>query len=98
MLNSYENSETAKLYKTGDLAKFIDHTTLHYEGRVDEQIKLNGYRIELGEIEAILSGMNGIQNVVASIEIKNNNKQINVYLSMKDKSCLPKLTELKNIA
>lgn len=49
-----------QLYKTGDLAKFIDEKTLVYQGRIDKQIKLRGYRVEIGEIERHLSSYDKI--------------------------------------
>ena len=45
----------ARLYKTGDLARYRDDGVLEYLGRVDDQVKVHGYRIELGEIEATLA-------------------------------------------
>ncbi|HEY7416762.1 MAG TPA: amino acid adenylation domain-containing protein, partial [Ktedonobacteraceae bacterium] len=44
----------ARLYKTGDLARYLSDGTLEFLGRVDRQIKMRGYRIELGEIETFL--------------------------------------------
>ncbi len=44
-----------KLYKTGDLARYLPKGELEYLGRIDNQVKIRGFRIELGEIEALLA-------------------------------------------
>ncbi|MBN1203856.1 MAG: amino acid adenylation domain-containing protein [Myxococcaceae bacterium] len=41
----------ARLYKTGDLARFLSDGRIEYLGRIDHQVKIRGYRVELGEIE-----------------------------------------------
>jgi len=51
----FSTEPNARLYKTGDLARYRSDGSLEFLGRLDQQVKLRGYRIELGEIEALLS-------------------------------------------
>lgn len=56
----------AKMYKTGDLAKWLADGNIEYTGRIDEQVKIRGYRIELGEIEAALHQEEAIKEAVVT--------------------------------
>lgn len=53
----------ARLYKSGDLARYLPGGELEYLGRGDAQVKIQGFRIELGEIEAALSGFPRVREV-----------------------------------
>ena len=44
-----------RLYKTGDLCRYLIDGNIEYIGRIDHQVKIRGFRIELGEIESILN-------------------------------------------
>ena len=57
-------SQKSKLYKTGDLARYLPDGNIEYLGRIDNQVKIRGFRIELGEIEAVLSQHEDVQAFV----------------------------------
>lgn len=56
-----------KLYKTGDIGRWLADGTIEILGRVDEQVKIRGYRIELGEIETSLSHHPEINEAVVAV-------------------------------
>ena len=57
-----------RLYKTGDLARWLPQGNLDFIGRVDHQVKLRGYRIELGEIAAVMEQQPEVQQAVAIVD------------------------------
>ncbi len=63
-----------KLYKTGDLVKYLEDGNVEYLGRVDDQVKIRGFRIELGEIEQQLLLIDEIKDAVVLAK-ENENKQ-----------------------
>jgi amino acid adenylation domain-containing protein len=52
--NPLSNEPHSRLYKTGDLARYLPDGNIEYLGRIDNQVKIRGFRIELGEIENLL--------------------------------------------
>jgi amino acid adenylation domain-containing protein len=53
--NPFSNEPNSRLYKTGDLARYLPNGEIEYISRIDNQVKIRGFRIELGEIEILLA-------------------------------------------
>ncbi|HEY0375487.1 MAG TPA: amino acid adenylation domain-containing protein [Pyrinomonadaceae bacterium] len=64
----YATDEGARLYRTGDRARYLGDGRIEFLGRVDGQVKLRGYRIELGEVEAVLCRHPAVQEAAAFIQ------------------------------
>jgi amino acid adenylation domain-containing protein len=78
-------ADTKKLYRTGDLGRFLPNGDLEYLGRIDQQVKIRGFRIELGEISASLNRHPGIrESVVVVTEDTAGEKILAAYLVKRD--------------
>ncbi|BAT53521.1 Amino acid adenylation [Nostoc sp. NIES-3756] len=72
---------TGRLYKTGDLARYLPNGNIEYLGRIDNQVKIRGFRIELAEIESLLGQHSDVQNCcVIAHEKTPSNKSLVVYV------------------
>ena len=62
--NPFSDEPGARLYKTGDLARYLPDGNIEFIGRKDYQVKIRGLRVELGEIEAVLGQHPSVQRCV----------------------------------
>ena len=71
-----------RIYKTGDIARYLDDGHVEYLSRIDEQVKIRGFRIELGEIETAIVARGGVEEtIVVAKELKEDNrKELVAYL------------------
>jgi amino acid adenylation domain-containing protein/non-ribosomal peptide synthase protein (TIGR01720 family) len=76
-----KKGKNSRIYKTGDLVRWLPDGNLDYIGRNDFQVKIRGFRIELEEIESVLLEYEGIkQSVVLAKDRKKDNDEIIKYL------------------
>ena len=65
--NPFSREPGARLYKTGDLARYLPDGNIEFLGRIDHQVKIRGFRIELEEIETVLADHPGVHQSVAIV-------------------------------
>ena len=79
--NPFSNEPSSRLYKTGDLARYLSDGNIEFLGRIDQQVKIRGFRIELGEIEAVLSQHPDVrESVVMKREDASGNQRLVAYI------------------
>ncbi|MCK8524318.1 amino acid adenylation domain-containing protein [Aquimarina sp. D1M17] len=93
--NPFDKNDPYKLYKTGDMARWLPDGTIDYLGRMDNQIKLRGNRIELGEIESSLAEHSSINTVIVDYQKYFNDYCIIAYY-LADQSEPIEVNELKS--
>ena len=72
---------SARLYKTGDLVRYLHNGNIEYIGRIDKQVKIRGFRIELGEIETVIAQHPDIQQTaVIAREANPGDKRLVAYI------------------
>ncbi|MDC9596581.1 non-ribosomal peptide synthetase [Xenorhabdus anantnagensis] len=77
----FSEQPDARMYKTGDLGRWLPNGMIEYLGRNDFQVKIRGFRVELGEIEAQLATCEGVSDaVVIAREEKHGDKRLVAYV------------------
>ncbi|MFC4870611.1 amino acid adenylation domain-containing protein [Negadavirga shengliensis] len=71
----FSASGNSKMYRTGDICHWLEDGNIVFEGRSDDQVKINGYRIELAEIEAAILQESSVDNAVVLAAAQNNEEK-----------------------
>ena len=82
-----------RIYKTGDLVRWLPDGNLEFIGRNDHQIKIRGFRVELGEIESKLSAHSSVQQAVVTVYKTESGKSLAAYYTLKNKLKTGKLRD-----
>lgn len=93
----FNQTPGARLYKTGDLVRYLPNGDIEFLGRIDHQIKIRGFRIELGEIEAVLRQDPGVGEtvVVAREDVPGDQRLVAYFVPAAEST--PSVTELRNL-
>lgn len=80
--NSFiHHPELGRIYKTGDLGRYLHDGNIEFLGRVDHQVKIRGHRIELGEVETVILSFASVERVLVTTSGQDENKQLVAYLT-----------------
>jgi amino acid adenylation domain-containing protein len=89
---------TGRLYRSGDLVRWLLDGDLEFLGRIDQQVKVRGFRIELGEIESVLASQPDIQTAVVIVrEDRPGDRRLAAYVVGRERERPPDLATLRRL-
>jgi len=93
----FQDAEESRIYKTGDLARYLPDGTIECLGRLDFQVKIRGFRIELGEIESDLVKHPNVQQAVVIVreDIPGDKRLVGYIVALKNQA--PTVHELRSL-
>jgi len=93
--NPFSDKPSSRLYKTGDLTRYLPDGNIEFISRIDNQVKIRGFRIELGEIEATLAQHPKVREAVVIVRSDSpGDKQLVAYLVQN--SSQPTISQLRS--
>jgi amino acid adenylation domain-containing protein len=96
--NPFSGKPASKLYRSGDLARWLPGGDLEYLGRIDTQVKIRGYRVELNEIVAALNTHPAVQaSAVVARKDGTANQRLLAYVLIRQDKAPPAAGELRNL-
>ena len=83
-----------RMYKTGDVVRYLPDKTLGFIGRADSQVKIRGNRVELGEVEIAIREIEEIKDVTVQTITNNNNKELVAYVVLEKENNTDKVAKI----
>jgi amino acid adenylation domain-containing protein len=82
--NPFSSTPGARLYKTGDLARYLPDGTVEFMGRLDQQVKIRGFRVEPGEVESVLAEHRAVKTAAVVVgEESSREKRLWAFITLR---------------